>query len=298
MKRTLSLLAWLLLAAGLAVAQDTTSNGANGSQNPRSDNAAGVAQYQNPDVTTKSSSTTQTVIRGCLSGSSGNYTLTDQNGMQYQISGDDATLASMVGREVELTGTESQASEAGNQGDETTHAANAMQASEVRAVSQTCNQSGSVSAPPPVDNNGTNPKGTPESNEPPKPELMSMLQQQNTPDDGTQQQKGTARNPPVTSQTPAAPQSPTAGTAQAGKSPANETGMTESEANRDAQAARQSEINTNPQTGKESGRGVDNQGVNNPSQTKPNAVPQSRHDTKPPSSEPASTPPESNPDKQ
>jgi hypothetical protein len=150
------LAAVVLLMAIAAFAQD--SSGAS---------AAASAQYQNPEVTRSSSS--QTVIRGCLSGSSGNYTLTDQNGMQYQVSGDDATLRSMVGREVEISGLENSAGEAGTQGDETSNrATNGLQASGVRAVSSTCHQKSSVTAPPTPDNNGVSPRGTPD---PPRPQL-------------------------------------------------------------------------------------------------------------------------------
>ncbi len=92
----------------------------------------------------------------------------------------------------------------------------------------------------------------------------------------------TQATPPVTSQTSATPNSPTAGAnSQVGSSPANNSGMTESEANHDAQAARQGELNANPQTGQTAGRGVDNQGVNNPSTTNPNAVPTSPNSTSP-----------------
>ena len=162
MKRGLWLLAFAMLAGVLAFAQSAASG-----QSSQSSTAAS-AQYQNPDVATKSAATSPGVIRGCLSGSSGNYTLTDQNGMQYQIAGDDATLRSMVGREVEVTGVEGQTTQAG---DATSRLANGVQASDVRAISKTCKKSGSVSAPPPVDNNGMNPKGTPESDQPPKPQM-------------------------------------------------------------------------------------------------------------------------------
>ncbi len=99
---------------------------------------------------------------------------------------------------------------------------------------------------------------------------MAMLQQQSAPDAGTheQQQNGTApqqTSPPVTSQTPATPTGAANGstTGQApAASPGNNAGMTGSEANHDAQAARQGELNTNPNTGDTSGRGVNNQGAN------------------------------------
>src|SRR5579859_5624676 len=44
-------------------------------------------------------------IEGCLSGSNGNYTLTDKNGTAYQLSGDTSKLADHVGHEVKITGT-------------------------------------------------------------------------------------------------------------------------------------------------------------------------------------------------
>jgi hypothetical protein len=163
MKRLLSIFALALLAGTLAPAQDAGAKSAAG-QDPQSGSPAGSAQYQNPDVTTKTSTASTSVIRGCLSGSSGNYTLTDQNGMQYQIAGDDATLRSMVGREVEVSGVENQANQAG---DSTSHLANGVQASAVRAVSSTCKK-GSAASAPPVENGGTSPKATPESGEPPK----------------------------------------------------------------------------------------------------------------------------------
>ena len=75
--------------------------------------------------------------------------------MQYQIAGDDATLRSMVGREVEVSGVENQANQAG---DSTSHLANGVQASAVRAVSSTCKK-GSAASAPPVENGGTSPKG-------------------------------------------------------------------------------------------------------------------------------------------
>ena len=146
----------LLLGVTVLAAQQSPSSAAPDS--PRS-----LAAQAN------SSAPNSTVIRGCLSGSTGNYTLTDQNGMQYQVNGDDATLRSMVGREVEITGLEGQSSAVSGQSDqEAGNATTTMQATQVRAVSSNCSKGRSVSTPPP--DNGMNPKGTPESSQPPKPE--------------------------------------------------------------------------------------------------------------------------------
>lgn|SRR5262249_9280671 len=60
-----------------------------------------------------STSDSQTSIQGCLSGSTGSYTLTDQSGKTYQLGGDTSKLTDHVGQEVELTGQESGGSSAG-----------------------------------------------------------------------------------------------------------------------------------------------------------------------------------------
>jgi len=153
MRRLFLLVALLLLSGGLALAQDARPTGSAGDLASQSNNTANAAQYQNPGAAPKSSAHSASVIRGCLSGSSGNYTLTDQNGMQYQVSGDDATLRSMVGREVEISGIEGQSSNGGA----ASSVANGMQASEVRAVSSTCKKKAAVSAPAPGNSHAGDP---------------------------------------------------------------------------------------------------------------------------------------------
>ena len=97
MTRIFMLISSLLLVAALAGAQDTPGSGAKlGGRElpPRS-----AAESTNPQ---------STVIRGCLTGSPGNFTLTDQNGMQYKLMGSDNLLQSKVGHEIEITGVENQ----------------------------------------------------------------------------------------------------------------------------------------------------------------------------------------------
>ena len=258
MKRIFLLLGLGILTASLGLAQDTTS-----------------PPDPNSQTRTQSSSRSTNKIRGCLSGSTGNYTVTDRNGMHYQVNGDEPTLRSMVGREVEITLSEDRTTEDSTQAAGTsTHTTNAVQASDVKAVAGTCSNPASPAAP------GSANRPTPAPDEKPAPQMMAMLQQQGAPGQDNSSPNGAAppvqANPPVTSQTPAAPASPNAGAnSQVSNSPANNSGMTENEANHDAQAARQGELNTNPQNGQTTGRGVDNQGVNNPSTTSPNAVPTS-----------------------
>src|SRR5215813_6764335 len=108
MKKTLALLGSGLLAATLAVAQDAP---ATSSQDQ--DSAASQAQS---NQTTQSYQTTNNVIRGCLSGSAGNYTITDQNGMQYSVAGTENQLQASVGHEVELTTRQDQTNQSSAQG--------------------------------------------------------------------------------------------------------------------------------------------------------------------------------------
>ncbi len=64
----------------------------------------------NPDQTTPTATGAQTTVQGCLSGSSGNYILTDKNGNTYQLTGDTSKLNEHVGHEVQIKGTASSAS--------------------------------------------------------------------------------------------------------------------------------------------------------------------------------------------
>jgi hypothetical protein len=121
----------LLLAGTLAGAQDTLGSGAkSGAQEPASPPASQSSTAQNPG----------TVIRGCLTGSPGNFTLTDQNGMQYKLMGGDNLLQSKIGHEIEVTGTGNQASEASGRDaqESTAPGPNGVQVSDVRDVSGSC----------------------------------------------------------------------------------------------------------------------------------------------------------------
>jgi hypothetical protein len=93
-----------------------------------------------------SSSGGETTVEGCLSGSSGSYTLTDKNGTAYQLTGDTAKLSEHVGHEVKITGTAgSGASPSGSSGAASSAGSagsqQSLQVSSVKHVSKTC-QSG------------------------------------------------------------------------------------------------------------------------------------------------------------
>ena len=58
----------------------------------------------NPQSSTSSGSSDQTTIQGCLSGSSGNFTVTDSSGNSYKLQGDTSKLSDHVGQEVKISG--------------------------------------------------------------------------------------------------------------------------------------------------------------------------------------------------
>jgi hypothetical protein len=92
MKKLLSITCVLLLAMGIAAAQDTPSG-----EQP-------APQEQEQALPQSDQTADQITIRGCLSGSDQNFTISDQSGRSYKLSGDFAMLSEHVGHEVELTG--------------------------------------------------------------------------------------------------------------------------------------------------------------------------------------------------
>lgn len=87
----------------------------------------------------------QTTVEGCLSGSSGNFTLTDKNGMTYQLTGDSAKLSEHVGHEVKVTGTASSGGGATGGASASSTGAGAgstLQVSSLKHISKTCKSGG------------------------------------------------------------------------------------------------------------------------------------------------------------
>lgn len=73
------------------------------------------AQEQYPQTGSSEKGATasgETTVQGCLQGSDGNYTLTDNSGTTYQLRGDTSKLSAHVGHEVQIKGTTSGASAA------------------------------------------------------------------------------------------------------------------------------------------------------------------------------------------
>ena len=277
-KLVLSMLS-MWLTTMVLVAQDTTGAGA--IPNPQDHRAA-----------SQSSTALGSRLRGCLSGSAGNFTITDPNGIQYRLIGDDMALSPKVGHEIEVSGTPNYSKETSNRSDEDmAQTGDSFQVSDVKDVSIRCNQSRSQHSPdeaaPP--DNETNTKGTPSTESKP-PQLMAMLRQAAAPKGNNSESSNHAQSssmsstttstsqasrsvdsapqpPAPPSQVPAPDSSRIQPTPQGGSRPANDIGTTSADAERNSEAARQSELNTNSRTGGLSGRGIDNQGVNKPAPT-------------------------------
>ena len=65
-------------------------------------------QAQTRDTTSQTNpDSSQNMVEGCLQGSNGNFTLTDNSGITYRLQGDTKKLSDHVGHEVEITGTTS-----------------------------------------------------------------------------------------------------------------------------------------------------------------------------------------------
>lgn len=121
MRKLFLLLSVLLLGLSWAVAQESSTSP---SQSSSSRTSAG-----------------QMTVEGCLSGSSGNFTLTDKNGTSYQLTGDTAKLSEHVGHEVKVTGTSSAEGATSSTGAPAAGSAGAgqtLQVSSVKHVSKTC----------------------------------------------------------------------------------------------------------------------------------------------------------------
>lgn len=122
MRKTSLITAILLLSAVWAVAQTSPSSSPQSTtpdaSSPQSTSPSSTSPSQQPSSsTTTQTTTTQTTetssgnsIEGCLSGSAGNWTLTDQSGKTYQLSGDTSKLSDHVGHQIRVTGTDNSSS--------------------------------------------------------------------------------------------------------------------------------------------------------------------------------------------
>jgi hypothetical protein len=129
MRKLLLLGSVLLLGTFWAVAQDSTPGQNDSTQSTPTQSSSGQTMAKSQ------------TIEGCLSGTNGKYTLTDQRGNSYDLTGDSSKLADHVGHEVKITGTASSdssgaATSSGGSSEQT------LQVSSVKHISKTCKNAG------------------------------------------------------------------------------------------------------------------------------------------------------------
>jgi hypothetical protein len=140
MKRLLFFAGVVLLCASFGWAQSADQNNS-------------TTQPSTQSTTTNSTTARVGTVRGCVSGSDGNYMLTqDQSGTMFKLVGSDDQLKAHVGQEVLVTGQladSSMTSPAGSAATTTgaSSGGGMVQVTSVKMVSQTCT-SGSNAAPP------------------------------------------------------------------------------------------------------------------------------------------------------
>ncbi|HET8887473.1 MAG TPA: hypothetical protein VFQ41_01115 [Candidatus Angelobacter sp.] len=131
MRKTFLITAILLLSAAWAVAQtspsmpqsttpetstqqSTSPTSTSPSQKPATPDTSSTTTQTTTTQTTQTSTDSSTSIEGCLSGSAGNFTLTDQSGKTYQLAGETSKLSDHVGHQVRIMGNDSSSSASGS----------------------------------------------------------------------------------------------------------------------------------------------------------------------------------------
>ena len=126
MRKTSLITAILLLSAVWAVAQtspssspqsttpdassQTSPSSTSPSQQPATPDASSTTTQTTTTQTTQTSSNSGNSIEGCLNGSAGNWTLTDQTGKTWQLAGDTSKLSDHVGHQIRIMGTDNSSS--------------------------------------------------------------------------------------------------------------------------------------------------------------------------------------------
>ena len=132
--RQILFLGVLLLGATWAMAQ---------SNEPQTSPSHSTATTQSEASPTSSGG--NVTVQGCLSGSDGNYMLTDKSGTTYQLSGDTAKLSEHVGHEIKVTGSKSASSMSpSGGGTETGASKQTLQVSSFKHVAKTCSSGGEM----------------------------------------------------------------------------------------------------------------------------------------------------------
>ncbi|HXJ89068.1 MAG TPA: DUF5818 domain-containing protein [Candidatus Binatia bacterium] len=137
MRKLLLVFSVLLLGLSWSVAQNATGSQ---SSDAAAQSSSASGSTSNGGQTSRAGGGHMTV-EGCLSGSNGNFTLTDKNGTSYQLTGDPAKLSEHVGHEVKVTGSSASA-EAGASGSAESSAAGSagetLHVTSLKHISKTC----------------------------------------------------------------------------------------------------------------------------------------------------------------
>jgi|ERR1051326_3534993 Protein of unknown function (DUF5818) len=138
MRQVFLFLSVLLLGVSWAVAQGTS---------PSQSSPSTTSSDSSAQTSSQTAAGGETTVEGCLSGSSGSYTLAAKDGTTYQLTGDTAKLSEHVGHEVKITGTANSAASSPSSGAASSSAGStssekSLQVSSVKHVSKTC-QAGS-----------------------------------------------------------------------------------------------------------------------------------------------------------
>lgn len=93
--------AWVFAQTGGSTGSGGTGGGGGTAQSNTEPSGSSAAATAPTDTTGGN----QTSVEGCLSGSDGNYTITDSQGATYQLKGKDSDLSKHVGHKVRVQGT-------------------------------------------------------------------------------------------------------------------------------------------------------------------------------------------------
>jgi hypothetical protein len=139
MRKMFLVTAMLLLCGAWMVAQ--TSSYPHGGTSS-SGNSAGQMGSSGASGTPGHMGAKMSKIEGCLSGSAGNFTLTDKAGTTYRLEGDSAQLSKHVGQEVRIEGSTAGSSSAAGTSSSATSSSSGTESSinvsRVHKVSSTC----------------------------------------------------------------------------------------------------------------------------------------------------------------
>jgi len=238
-KKVFCLSSSLLLAGAMSVAQTAVGGSSQDQESSTAGQSAGAA------------------LRGCLSGSADNYTLTDHNGTIYHLMGGGDQLRDAVGHEVEVTGTPD-SRRTGVSDDTAANTASSFEVMGVRDMGSRCDHGSSPTSdrppmteqPPKTD---SHPKGAPGEGTPPEPhpELIALLQQPASPDSSSAASQTSNTSPTSSTSTSTTQTSPDVNSSgqQAGTGTGNGSAGTPPPVTSQTPATPQSPTDSNAQLG-------------------------------------------------